>query len=310
VSLAVACSHPDPRPADPRPTAIAAREAGAPAIALALAQSDAGPIDASLDAAPLDVRTRLGAWRVADDNWAQRTVYSWTTQEQVDALRASHVLLVATATTRGPPSPFVFLIDPLSRLQNPTGALAKLLASDARFTKRRYAWRAAYATVLGLATHRYGNQLVGIALRPDAWIVSLDPSRAPALHVRDLEQHEVAIADALAHPERIAAVYHVRSGTDVPVPFREYVLVNETAIERWAIGTPDVRAEVSAETTLLRDLRGELARDAGTLAPQWKATMAFENARYRTLDAPHLDAILAGLGDYDAAQPELIVQAK
>jgi hypothetical protein len=263
---------------------------------------------ASLDAALPSIEERLAALGIGDDNWAQRTTYTWTTLTQVDAMRASHTLLVATARTRGPPSPFVFGIDTLARRRgSPSGALAKLLAEDPRFTRRRYAWKAAYATVLGLATKRYGDQLVAIRLRDNAWVVHFDPLREPPLRVRDLEQHEITLAEALAHPERIGAVYHVRSGRDMPVPFREYVVVNEAAIERWAVATLDVRAEVAAEAALLRDLRAAIDQAPGPIA-LWKATLAFENDRYGKLDAQHLDATIAGLATYDATPEELDVR--
>jgi hypothetical protein len=311
--LLAACVRPPGARQEPTRAATAEPPSDAGAASTAFDAADAALAEevadaaGSVDDAKPSIEARLAALHIGEDNWAQRTVYTWTTHEQVEAMRTSRTLLVATARTRGPPSPFVFGIDTLSRRRGPSGALAKLLADGPRFAKRRYAWKAAYATVLGLAAKRYGDQLVSVRLRENAWVVHFDPQRDPPLRVRDLQQREIALDEALLHAEYIGAVYHVRSGRDTPVPFREYVLVNEAAIERWAVATPDVRAEVAAEGALLRDLRAAIEHAPGLVA-SWKATLAFENDRYGKLDARHLDATIAGLASYDATPAELEVR--
>jgi hypothetical protein len=260
--------------------------------------------------------------RVNDDGWARRDLFTWTTATQVDAMRSSRVLLVATANAGGPPSPFVWLAARLSRRPGPAGALGALLSSDPRFLRRRYAWTAGFATVLGLSGKRYGNELVAVRLRADALVVALAPERNPPVAVRDLAQHEVPLDRALDQAGRIGAVYHVRTGKDVPTPFREYVLVNEAAIERWAVGTPDVLAEVEAEAALLRDLQAALGtsppglRQGGTfdawwhvdasgpLRDLWEGALAFRNDRY-VLSTDRLAAALSALGEYDRGVPAL-----
>jgi hypothetical protein len=225
----------------------------------------------------------------------------------------------------GPPSPFVWLVSRLSRHSGPVGALGALLSNDPRFLRRRYAWSAGYPTVLGLSGKRYGNELVAVRLRPDALVVALTPDRDPQVTVRDLDQHEIPLDRAPAEAGRIAAVYHVRTGPDVPARFREYVLVNEAAIERWAVGTPDVHAEIDAEEALLRDLVAEIgatpiaARATGpfdawrhvdgasSLRALWEGTLAFQNDRYG-LDAERLGAALSALEEYDRAAPPLEVR--
>jgi hypothetical protein len=270
------------------------------------------------------VSDRLYALRVNDDNWARRDLVTWTTPQQVDALRSSRVLLVATAYTRGPPSPFVWLLSKLAGRKGALGALAGALSTDARFSRRRYAWSAGYATVLGLAAKRYGDELVQVRLREDALVVAIAPEREPPISVRDLEQHEVHLERAIEQAARIGAVYHVRTGKDVPARFREYVLVNEAAIERWSVGTPSLHAEVEAEVALLRDLLAQIgstpaARPSGPLEAWqhvgtgdplralWEGTLAFQNDRY-LLDAPRLSAAIEALEEYDRGAPLLEVR--
>lgn len=335
-SVAISCGP--PRDAQPP---VAAAEATAPDAAAA--PVDAGEVEAqapppepSVSAAAAatapppawasgSVSDRLFALRVTDENWARRDLVTWTTPAQVDTLRASKALLVATAYTRGPPSPFVWIVSKLSRHPGPDGAIAGMLSSDSRFAKRRYAWSAGYATVLGLGSKRYGTELVAVRLREDALVVGITPERDPQISVRDLQQREIPLDQAVAQAARIGAVYHVRTGKDVPSRFREYVLVNEAEIERWAVGTPDLHAEVAAEAALL----GDLARDLGSTPPDpaargpfeawrrvdptspiralWEGSIAFQIDRYR-LDAARVGVAVDALEDYDRAAPALEVK--
>jgi len=324
------------RPQDTRvPIVERARppEAGAAPIdaggAVDAAEAPLPPEDAAALPAPGwatgSAADRLYALRVNDDNWARRDLVTCTTPQQIDALRSSRALLVATAYTRGLPSPFVWLVATLARKSGALGALAGALSTDARFSRRRYAWTAGYATVLGLAAKRYGNELVEVRLREDALVVALTPERDPPLAVRDLEQHEIPLDRAIEQAGRIGAIYHVRTGKDVPTRFREYVLVNEAAIERWAVGTKEIHAEVKAEAALLRDLLTQLGSTppahrtpgpldawrrvdaADPLRALWESTLAFQNDRY-LLDAPRLVAAIEALEEYDRGAPELSVR--
>lgn len=314
--VVVACraEAPTARPADVTasvPDAAASSEPPDAALDAVADVADAAPVDHVPSWDSGDVTQRLRALGVHDDDWARRDLVSWTTRPQVDALRSSKVLLVATANTGGPPSPFVYLLDGQSRAKNAAGALAKALFTEERFSRRRYAWTAGYATVLGLLQKRYGDQLVAIRLKSNAWIVELDPAKTPTMRVRDLAQHEITLDEAVLHRERIAAVYHVRKGSDVPRPFREYVVVNEAEVERWAVGTPDVVAEVDAEARLLRELRALLDPDGGatkgSLDEAWKGTLAFDNDRYGKLDLKHLDLAIEGLASYVRTEEPLAV---
>jgi len=271
---------------------------------------------------------RLSALAVTNSTYARRDLFSWTTRRQIVDLRERKRLLVATSN-EGAKSPFVWLVESLARRNDETGALANLLANDVRFSRRRYAWSCAYATVLGLAEKRYGDELLHVRLAQDAVVVRLDPSQSPPFAARDFEGHEVSVATLLAAPSRIGAIFHVRSGVDVPAPFREMVLVNEDQIERYGAGTPPVHSEVRAEARLLRDLLASpdvpstrLARPSrmrakvfmndlspgSTLGERWDRTLAFPIPRYE-LDAHDLQETLSALeafhADLDPIESEL-----
>src|SRR5689334_4754171 len=60
--------------------------------------------------APLTLEQRLDKRAVTDEHYARRDLYSWTTPEQIRKLRQTNTLLVATAKTRGSPSPYSLLL--------------------------------------------------------------------------------------------------------------------------------------------------------------------------------------------------------
>lgn len=270
------------------------------------------------------VEERLAAIAVTSSRFARRDLYSWTTRSQVAEVRQSRRLLVARAND-GPKSPFVWLVDTLAKKHDDDGAIAALLARDPRFERRRYAWTAGFATVLGLLEKRYGDELVHVRLRPDTIVLRLDPARSPAFVAHDLDDHEVPLADVIADPSRIGAVYHVRRGTDVPSPFREYVIVSEGAVLGYGIGTAHVRAEIDAEKRLVRELgtRTEAtsrktprsSRDrarsfdhelgaGASLAERWDRALAFPIVRYE-LSAARLDDVVSALEGYHATSPPI-----
>ena len=81
----------------------------------------------------------------------------------------------------------------------------------------------------------YGNALIRIELRPQAWIATT----------------------VLAEPERIAAIFHVRTEAAQGVRFREreYVVCSTAMVSSWSVATPAIRAELDAEVAMLRVLR-------------------------------------------------------
>lgn len=299
-----------------------------------------GPSAAAAASAPGSVGTRtaaelgaaLRAHQVGTDDYARSVFYTWTSPAQVEALRSSHTLLVATAQSTGRPSPFLRLLSELNSPQKPGHELAALLLDHPLLQRRRYAWTSPFATVMGLGERTYGEALIEVVLRPEAIIGRLvQPQRqGTPLTFVDLRGNPVAASEVLAHPERLAAIFHHRppaaqEPTDF-VPFREYILCNETMVKQWSVGTPAIRDRIAAEAALLRELRSHFAAlsakeaaksavpawagvaAAAPLFLQWRAALAFDNRKYRPLPS-NIDQIVAALGRYDPTPPMLSYQA-
>lgn len=287
---------------------------------LARAQSgpSAGP---ATPPSAAELGQRLRAHAVTADDFARSVFYTWTSPEQVAALRSSKTLLVATAQVGGRPSPFLRFLTERVKQRQPGHELAAVLSQHPQLQRRRYAWTSPFATVLGLGERSYGAALIQLVLRPQALIGRLDPQRAEPFFFVDLRGTPVALAEVLKTPERIAAIYHVRpprpqEPTDF-VPFREYILCNEAMIQSWEVDTDAIRARLASEVALLQALRPhfaglaekEAARSAvpawagvaaeAPLAAQWRAALAFDNRKYRPRPA-NLDQIVAGLLRYQA----------
>ncbi|HEY1547219.1 MAG TPA: hypothetical protein VGG28_05340 [Kofleriaceae bacterium] len=281
VVVAVACRSPSPPPPPPAPAAVAR----APALV-------------AVD----PVARELAALSVTDDDFYRPVLYTWTTADSVAKLRKTRQLLVATIATGGFVSPYLRALIAIARRGGTGGDVARMLLTNAQLLRRRYAWPAPFATVLGLGPRTYGSELIRIELDRDAWIGRFEPSAADPFRFVDATNAEVPLGDVLAHPERIGAMFHVQRGA--AVPFREFVICNPAMVASWQVATPAVDAELAAERTMLE----ALARRAGTTRESsvtadwtsrstsgrdwihaWHAALAFDNARYRptpeTLDA-------------------------
>lgn len=270
------------------------------------------PAPASTPRPPLVAR--LAALAVADDDFYRDDLYSWTTTLGIANLRASKQLLVATATTGGFLSPFLQMLTATAARATPQARLARLLLTHPALRRRRYAWTAPFATVMGMGKRTYGTSLIRIQLRPDAWIGRF--AIGDDIRVLDARGTVVPHADVASAPERIGAVFHVFAE---PPAFREYVIVSEAMVERWSIATPEIRAVVDDELELLREVREAGFTAAGAersataswqrtpsgLEELWHASLAFDNDRYRARPA-QLDAIIAALAAYDPAGPPLV----
>lgn len=295
-----------------------------------------------------ELAARLRAHQVSTDDFARSVFYTWTTPVQIEALRSSRTLLVATAQSTGRPSPFLRLLQEIKDKDSPNDGreLAALLLDHPQLQRRRYAWTSPFATVLGLGERTYGEALIEVVLRPESIIGRVmrpaqrakrqsSPSTSPnlpssAFTFVDLHGNPVAASEVLAHPERLAAIFHVRPPSPQEpsdfVPFREYILCNEAMVKAWSVGTPAIRERLLAETSLLQALRSHFAAlpraesatsavaawsgvaAAAPLAAQWRAALAFDNRRYRPLPG-NLEQIAAGLTRYDSTQPPISYQA-
>jgi hypothetical protein len=267
-------------------------------------QVSADPITSSSASVAPKVPRALLDWlataQVDDRNFAVSTLYTWTTVEQIDALEKGGALLDRSS------SPIGTSIYEVDLVHCTEGPIARRLRSDA-FARIRFAWTAGWPTVLGLAGRGYGSHLLRVHLKPDAVVARLE--RDAPLRFHDLAQHDVSEADVDAHPERLAAVLHVHTSVPgVEVPYREFVIVNESMIEEWSYGTPEIAAILEADRKNLLDLRPRLAstkpqdvaaiwRDGAPpddLAARYLGALAFANADYTPATLPW-DALGAAL---------------
>jgi hypothetical protein len=231
------------------------------------------------------------------EHYARAVLYTWTTPDQIDELRASKRLLVRDES---PVSGASYLDQVLYLLAQHGDATAQLLYTTA-FAKMRFAWHAPWATRVGWPNERYGGELIRVTLARDSVIVSVS-SEHGIVGAHDLLDEPVPLAQVRAHPERIAAIYFVSDATidaiaGVPRPtatFREFALCNEAMIESWEVGTDRIAQEVAAAATMLEAL-GKVADGAPVAVPtMWQrplrdprpvdayaAALAFANAFYR-----------------------------
>lgn len=285
----------------------------------ALAEGNAATAAAAAGPAAAEVAARLFAHVVTDADYARGTFYTWTSPQQIAALRSSKTLLVATATSGGRPSPFLRRLAELVEKKAPGWKLAELLLSHPKLERRRYAWTSPFATVLGLGERSYGTTLIKVDLRPEAIIARFAPDSGLPFSFVDQRGQAVAEAEVLAAPERLGAIYHVRTrGPSDFVPFREYILCNEGMVASFAAATPEIRARLDEEARLLRDLQPAFAALPPRLANQsavagwakisadapllvrWWGAMPFDNRKYRP-QPKNLEKILAALAAYDPA---------
>jgi hypothetical protein len=205
-----------------------------------------------------EVVEKLAPYAITPRSVARRTLYTWTTRSQTAELEKNPVLLTRTES----PQYGAAYFDQVLHARSVMGKdpLAKLLRTSG-FARARFAWPAPWATLLGLGGETYGEDLIQVTLKPEAWIVAMYTSKAE-LEVFDLEGRKVSTEDALAHPERIAAAYFAHdkpvtgyaasmAGPEERMAYREYVLCNESMIEAWSTRTEAITKELAAEADAL-----------------------------------------------------------
>src|SRR5262245_15444443 len=289
-------------------------------IASALLAGACGPSTqkdtaAAVEPAPADVVAdavrALARVALPHDRFVRRTLYTWTSRDQIDDLRRTEQLLVReeSPTLGGTYSDQV--IHALAQAGDP---IAKLVDTTT-YAKSRYAWHAPWATRLGWPGEEYGDQLIRVTLSERAIVLALSTATG-AFEARDMQNRPVSADEVLAHPERLAAIYFVSDAgappaANVPRPpttYREYILCNESMIESWATGSDDVSRELAAEANELEALARFLAdrppqpmavRDGWSAPPTtpetaYAAALAFDNPKYRLTykTIKHLIALL------------------
>jgi len=235
--LATACGTPPPDPAPtPAPPADPPLEPVAPAPTP----------DPEREARVSRLTEWLDGCAVTDAAYARHKLYTWTRAGQIESLREPGArLLTRERSAGGAQSRFDLAIadddHPIARSLRRRGRRA-----------RRFAWVSPWPTRMGWEDGDYGDRLVEVTLREDAWTARFDPRAEPRWAVVDGEGAPVPDADVRRHPERVAAVLHVADG---PRAFREVVLVDGgDGVESMAYATEALRARVAADAERLREL--------------------------------------------------------
>jgi hypothetical protein len=197
---------------------------------------------------------------------APRVFYSWTTDEQVAELRAGGALFSRTERPGlGRGQAFTELAAFAATGSAPEQVLAGRLESVV-FATARFAWTNPWATLLGWPGETYGNQLLQIELKPEAWIAFFN---GQTLQVLDAQGQYIPIDTALASPERIGAIYYMATpdptssycgsfSTGAPAAFREFILGNIGMVQRWSLATPEIAARLESDIAELQAFQAAL----------------------------------------------------
>jgi hypothetical protein len=214
--------------------------------------------------------TAIAAYVVHHDRFVRRTLYSWTTTDQIAELRRTRQLL---ARDESPDSGGAYVDQVVWALAQSGHPIAKLLHTTT-FARKRFAWPSAWATRMGWPGEGYGSELIRITLRSEALLLELSTATG-AFGARDMHGAPVALDEVVAHPERIAAIYFVSdaaspAGAGVPAAtatFREYVVCNEAMVESWAVGNDEIAGELEREADALDALARHVRRYGGDPVP-------------------------------------------
>lgn len=233
---------------------------------------------------PPQIAATLRSGAVTHDSFAHRTFYTWATAAGVARIRKERRLLIETDAE----GYFVQRLDELALKDGPHAELARVLAHHPGFGARRYAWTRPFATRIPLTDRSYGDHLVAASLKPNAVIARFDARDVAAFKLVDLEGQEVPLGRILADPSTLAAVYHVAKHPVSGDEFREFVLVNESMVEEWSIGTPAIAAVIDADLQAVRAV-AQLGLADAPASPKWEhasddlyaASLAFDTPRHR-----------------------------
>jgi len=186
----------------------------------------------------------------------QRVLYTWTTQEQIDELREGAPLLSRTEREGlGPGAAYEYFAQ-----ASETDPIAALLNQE-RFAPSRHAWLHPWATRMGWPGESYGNQLIKLVLKPEAWLVKVISGQ---FSVWDLSGNQLDAQQALDDPDRIGVVYFQKDaslggsdcgsfGSRGKQGFREYILNNPAMIESWSHGTTEILERLQADIALVQE---------------------------------------------------------
>lgn len=148
-------------------------------------------------------------------------LYTWTTEEQLAELAGGAPLLSRSVSGKHGVSAFDDLVASDVALGKES---AKLLWYEG-YAKKRFAWPVLFAALRGSPEPVYGNVLIDVVMRDEAFALDYESGQVFAL-----DGSSRTLGDVRAHPERLGVVYHQGEG------FREIVIVNESMVERFSAG--------------------------------------------------------------------------
>ncbi len=270
-----------------RPRAVAAAVLGLALCAPARAQPD--------------LLESLAARAVTDDAFVRRELFTWTSREQADRLRADRVLLTSGPADGAARSPYQRALDAAAAGSGDAADLARALSDHPALARRRYAWSTPWGTAIPRGSRSYGSALVHLRIAEDALFVRFAPDEAEPFAVSRMDGRSVPLAEVVAHPASVGVVFHVRRDARLG-DYREYIVHGHVAA--WSIATPALRERLDAERRILRRLlrlRADMSSNArhwSTIGPsvraRFAATMPFDTARHR-LSPRTLEALVERL---------------
>jgi hypothetical protein len=253
-------------------------------------------------------------------------VFTWTTAEQLEALKTGERFLSREESPTRGPSVYDLVLQRLAVAGDPQAALLR----EPRFRRARFAWSAAWPTLRGWEGETYGDRLLRVVLRPQALVLRLHARRG-FVGASDLQGNSVPLDVAVAHPERLAAVLFVQDfgpgygsmlGSAAELgQYREVVLIQEQMLESWESGTAAIDRELDRSVALVAAFRGYLAggcvralptvsvpaaweqlSDDGDPLRAWYRALAIAGSRYDP-SVNSIDALLAALRRVPRATP-------
>ncbi len=233
-----------------------------------------------------------------------RVLYTWTTRAQIAELRAGKPLLSRTESPQFGPS----LFDRVMIEQAARGERFARLLRRPEYLRARFAWTNPWATLLGWPSESYGDQLIRVELREDAWL-AIHEAQGGTWRFVDMLGGAVKPDAVYAKPRRLAGVYFVQNlawvgvtsgtfGGSGEAMYREIVLCNEAMIGSFEVGTvapcEAIGRSTSAIQRLLEELRAAKNKPSTRSQQAWSATVARRWASATPL-ASAVDAFEAGL---------------
>ena len=184
-------------------------------------------------------------------------LWSWTTPEQVAELRKDRVLFTRVE------SPTLGRGHLFRVLGERQGKLARMFDGPL-LAKGRFGWVNPWSTCLGFGNEAWGTELLRIELAPTAWMGVVATSHDD-LHVVDLKGKEIAEAEVLASPRRVAGIFFINNqfrfstGSGCNSSFadsasgtwREVYLGNLAQVASWSVGTHAIRQRLDDDRSLL-----------------------------------------------------------